>query len=158
VANGSFAYSSYLGGEKSDVGRAIAVAPSGLVYFAGSTYGETFPIAGNALQPNTAGGGDIFLCEMDLTRSGEPGLLYSTFFGGSGLDEVRKMMLDSSGKLLLTGVTTSPDFPVTAGAVQPTFAGVANAFLARLDVTGPDKSSLLYSTYLGGSGGDVAYD
>src|SRR5262249_36855941 len=154
----AFAYSSYLGGEKSDDGRAIAVTPSGTVYLAGGTYGTTFPAAGNALQANPGGGGDIFLCQMDLTISGEPGLKYMTFFGGSGLDQVRKMMLDSSGRLLLTGVTTSPDFPVTSGALQSNLAGVANAFLARLNVAGPDTSSLLYSTYLGGSGGDVAYD
>ena len=56
-----------------------------------------------------------------LTKSGEASLVYATYLGGSGLDEVRKLALDSSGRLLIAGTTLSTDFPVTADAFQPAF-------------------------------------
>jgi hypothetical protein len=155
---GAFTYSSYLGGELTEEGRAIAVAPSGIVYFAGDTVSTVFPLAGNSYQPTPFGGGDIFLAEMDLTKSGVDSLVYSTYLGGSGLDAVRKMIIDSSGKLLLTGYTLSPDLPVTPDALQSTFRGIANVFVTRLDLATPSNNIISYSTYFGGSGGDVAYD
>ncbi len=155
---GAFTYSSYLGGESMDQGRAIAVAPSGIVYFAGDTVSTMFPLAGNSYMPTPFGGGDIFLAEMDLTQSGVNALIYSTYLGGSGLDAVRKMIIDSSGKLLLTGYTLYPDLPVTQGALQSTLTGIANVFVARLDLAASDNNIIAYETYFGGSGGDVAYD
>jgi hypothetical protein len=95
---------------------------------------------------------------MDLTKSGVDSLVYSTFLGGSGLDAVRKMIIDSSGKLLLTGYTLSPDLPVTQDALQSTLRGIANVFVTRLDLATPSNNIISYSTYFGGSGGDVAYD
>ena len=58
----------------------------------------------------------------------------------------------------MVGTTLSTDFPTTPDAVQPAFGGIANVFLARLDLAAPRSSVLSYSTYLGGSGGDVASD
>jgi hypothetical protein len=154
---GAFVYSSYLGGESTEQGRAIAVTPSGsAVYFAGDTVSTLFPLAGNSYQPTPFGGGDIFVAQMDLSKSGIDSLVYSTYLGGSGLEAVRKMVLDASGKPLLTGYTLSTDFPVTAGAVQSNLRGIANVFVTRLDLAAPNIIS--YSTYFGGSGGDVAYD
>ena len=155
---GAFTYSSYLGGELTEEGRAIAVAPSGIVYFAGDTVSTMFPLAGNSYQPTPFGGGDIFLAEMDLTKSGVDSLVYSTYLGGSGLDAVRKMIVDSSGKLLLTGYTLSPDLPVTQDALQSALKGIANVFVTRLDLAGAGNNIIVYDTYFGGSGGDVAYD
>jgi Beta-propeller repeat len=155
---GAFTYSSYLGGESTEQGRAIAVAPSGMVYFAGDTVSTMFPLAGNSYMPTPFGGGDIFVAQMDLTKSGVESLVYSTYLGGSGLDAVRKMVVDSSGKLLLTGYTLSPDLPVTPDALQSTLNGIANVFVTRLDLAGAGNNIISYSTYFGGSGGDVAYD
>jgi hypothetical protein len=154
---GSFAYSTYLGGELDDAGRAIAVSPSGAVYVAGDTLSTQFPQAGNQYQPTFLGGGDLFVVQMDLTKSGLNSLVYSTFLGGSKLEGVRKMIIDPGGKLLLTGYTLSPDFPVTRGALQSSLVGPANVFIARMDLTAPPSGALLYATYFGGSGGDVAY-
>ena len=67
--------------------------------------------------------------------------------------------LDPAGNAWLTGITNSADFPVTVTAVDPSFNGVADAFVAELSANG---SSLLYSSYLGGSqsdgGDDIARD
>jgi hypothetical protein len=156
--SGSLAYASYLGAENDDAGRAIAVAPNGTVYLAGETDGTQFPQAGNQYQSTFLGGGDVFIAIMDLTQSKVGSLLYSTYFGGSKLDNVRKIALDPNGKLLLTGYTLSPDFPVTPGALQATMTGPANIFVTRLDLAAATSGTVLYSTYFGGSGGDVAYD
>jgi hypothetical protein len=157
-SDGGIAYSSYLGGEKNDTGRAIVVAPNGTVYVAGDTNGTQFPQAGNQYQATFLGGGDIFIAQMDLTKPNAASLLYSTYFGGSQLDAVRKIALDANGKLLLTGYTLSTDFPATANALQSALAGPANVFVSRVDPTAAPGNFVLYSTYLGGSGGDVAYD
>jgi hypothetical protein len=151
------AYSSFLGGELNDDGRAIAVAPSGMVYFAGSTSSTTFPLAGNSYRSTLQGGVDIFVAQMDLTKSGLDSLVYTTYFGGSDNEELRGMALDSSGNLLLTGYTLSADFPVTPDAAQSRIGGNADAFVARLDLTAPPDSVVKYATYLGGKGGDVGY-
>jgi hypothetical protein len=154
----SLAYSSYLGGETIDEGRAVAVTPAGIVYFAGSTLSGQFPLAGLSYRDQLAGAVDIFLCQMDLTKSGTSSLLYATYIGGSGVEELRKIALDGQGKVLLTGYTLSTDFPVTGDAFQSSNKGGGDVFLMRFDPAAPPSAAVLYSTYLGGRGGDVAYD
>ena len=154
-------YSTYLGGELDDDGRAIAVTPSGTVYVAGSTNSTGFPQAGNQYNSGLTGFLDGWIAQMDLTQSGPAALVYSTYLGGSDLDEIRKISIDPSGKLLITGYTMSVDFPVTANAYQNQLAGQdgnADAFVARVDLSAPSNQFLNYSSYLGGSDGEVAYD
>jgi hypothetical protein len=158
AASPTLVYSSYLGGEALDDGRAIAVSPSGAVYVAGATLSTQFPLAGNSYRPEGKGNGDIFVVQMDLTKSGEPSLVYGTYLGGTKLDDVRRIALDAADRVLLTGYTLSPDFQVTSDALQSQLAGIANTFITRLDLKAPRSSVLSYSTYFGGSGGDVAYD
>jgi hypothetical protein len=156
----TLAYSTYLGGELSDDGFAIAVTPSGTVYAAGSTSSTGFPQAGAQYSPTLNGGAyvDGWVAQMDLTKSGNPSLIYSSYLGGGDLDEIFKIAIDPSGKLLVTGYTMSSDFPVTADAFQKTLGGNADAFVARLDFTKPQAGFLDYATYLGGLNGDAGYD
>lgn len=146
----------YLGGSGQDVGRAIAVDAAGNVYIAGITYSYDFPItAANAYQISYISGGDAFLAKLNL---GAGTLLYSTYIGGTFTDEVKKIVIEPSGRVALAGYTLSPDFPLTQGAMQTTWGGNGNAFLAILDPAAPVHEGLVYSTYFGGSGGEVAYD
>ena len=150
-------YSTYLGGELRDYGQSIAVTPNGTVYVAGSTESAQFPQAGAQYRGTLAGFLDIWVAQMDLTKSGVDSLLYSTYLGGSDLDEVSAIALDPTGKLLLTGYTMSPDFPVTGDAARGALAGNADAFIVRLDFTRPQAGFVNYATYLGGVSGDAGY-
>jgi hypothetical protein len=89
----------------------------------------------------------------------DPTLAYSTYLGGSNLDSGEGIAVDASGNAYVTGETWSTDFPTTSGAFQTTFGGgpvgePTDAFVSKLNAAG---SALLYSTYLGGSGGDFGF-
>jgi len=102
------------------------------------------------LQPTNDGGVDAFVAAFDPTGQT---LLYSTYLGGSGDDYGQGIAVDSVGDAYVTGYTGSTNFP-TSNPLQPTNHGGADAFVAALD---PAGATLLYSTYLGGSAGDVGY-
>lgn len=153
--NATLLYSTYLGGELSDDGRAIALGANGLVYFGISTSSTLFPMEGNSWRGNLQGNIDIILGVMDMTQSGTASLVYDTYFGGSANEEVRGIALDAAGNMLVTGYTLSPDFPVTLNALQSSYGGNTDAFVS---VVNPNQAGfVIYSTYLGGSQGDVAY-
>jgi hypothetical protein len=156
----ALAYSTYLGGELDDDGRAIAVDKNGLVYFGITTDSTQFPYNYGGPAPYRAslqGGLDTIVGVMDMTKAGTNSLVWDTYFGGSANDEVRKIALDAKGNVLVTGYTLSPDFPVTQDALRSSYGGNGNVFVSVLNPLNP-SSFVVYSTYLGGSGGEVAYD
>ncbi len=142
-------YASYLGGSSFDDANAVAVDASGNVYLAGLTSSPDFPIK-SALQSKTAGSTDVFVAKLDPTGQE---LLYATYLGGTSEDAAYAIAVDATGSAYVTGNTESSDFPTTSGALQPDNGGASNAFVAKLE---PDGAALAYSTYLGGSGYDVA--
>ena len=137
------AYSTYLGGNDDDWGRGIAVDAAGNVYVTGQTYSTDFPIL-SPFQPAAGGSYDTFVTKLDATGST---LLYSTYLGGSGGDRSQGIAVDAAGNAYVTGQTYSTDFP-TRNPFQAAFGGGSDAFVTKLDAAG---STLLYSTYLGGS-------
>jgi len=144
----SLVYSTYLGGGRYEYGNGIAADSAGNAYVTGYTSSTNFPTV-NALQPASGGGSaDAFVAK--LTADGSS-LVYSTYLGGADLDVGRGIAADSEGNAYVTGETLSTDFP-TANALQPTLGGYYDAFVAKLTA---DGSSLVYSTYLGGSGEDM---
>ena len=84
----------------------------------------------------------------------DPVLTYSTYLGGSSADAAYGIAADSSGNAYLVGVTFSTNFPVTAGAAQPTNNEPSNTSFECITITklNPTGTALVYSTYLGGSG------
>jgi hypothetical protein len=148
-------YSSYLGGENDDDGRALVLLPNGQVYVGISTDGLLFPLAGFSYNPNNSGGYDAAIALFDTTQTGVASLIYSTYLGGSANDMLRGMALDNLGNLVVTGYTLSPNFPVTTDALQGVYGGGGDAFVTVVNALTP-TTFLKYSTFLGGSDGEVA--
>jgi hypothetical protein len=143
-------YSTYLGGVGNDYGFGIAVDGSGNAYVTGITSSSNFPTTLGAFQtacPVRCLNNHAFVTKLNASGSA---LVYSTYLGGSGGDAGNGIAVDASANAHLTGSTSSSDFPTTPGAFQTTYGGDGNAFITKLNASG---SALVYSTYLGGSGG-----
>lgn len=165
-------YATYLGGSStnvpsvsrfdSDALTAIAIDSAGNAYVTGDSGSSDFPVTTGVAQSSNKeiGRGGFTATVTELNPSGSA-LIYSTYIGGTGLssdahgDEGDAITLDASGNAYITGYTYSSDFPVTASAFQTINNGTShsqsNSFLTKLSPTG----SLLYSSFLGGSGGDA---
>ncbi|HEX5410772.1 MAG TPA: SBBP repeat-containing protein [Terriglobia bacterium] len=144
----TLSYSTYLGGGGIDFGRGVAVDASGDAFITGSTQSTNFPTE-RPLQVGLDGGSDAFLAELDPTGAF---LLYSTYLGGSGADEALAIALDGSGIPCVAGYTFSSNFP-TQSALQSSLSGASDAFVAQIN---PAISTLVFSTYLGGSASESA--
>jgi Beta-propeller repeat len=150
AAGSALAYSSYLGGGGADLAHAIAVDAGGSAYVAGETNSTNFPTA-NPFQAASGGSSDAFVTKVNAAGSA---LVYSTYLGGGNSDAGYGIALDAGGSAFVSGSTDSSDFP-TASPFQAAAAGANDAFVTKLNSAG---SALVYSTYMGGSGGDVAKD
>jgi hypothetical protein len=141
--------STYLGGYHSDYGSCIAVDSRGNVYVAGYTESPGFPTMSGAFNTSYRDG-DVFVAKFDkdLTR-----LLASTYMGGHSGDYVRSIAVDSGGNIYIAGQTSSSDFPTTDGSCDTKKGGYSDAFLVKFN---DGLTSLLASTYLGGSSDDYA--
>ncbi len=140
-------YSTYLGGFDFELGNSIAVDSSGNAYITGQTFSPDFP-TGGSLQPVMRGLSDAFISKLNAAGNA---IVYSTYLGGSDLENGLSIAVDNAGNAYVTGQTTSSDFPVV-NALQPTLAGSADAFVAKLSTSG---SALVYSTYLGGRSSEI---
>ena len=153
-------YSSCIGPAQS-VG--IAVDSAGNAYVVGQTHSPDFPTTPGAFQRTFVGGEDClfeYVCTDVVVAKLNPAgseLVYSTYLGGTGGEHAGGIAVDSSGNAIVTGDTSSIDFPTTAGAVQVEKANrypySSDMFVTRLNASG---DGLIYSTYLGGSAGEMA--
>ena len=166
AAGTAFSYSTYLGGNSGDEGNGIAVDTSGNAYVTGSTPSTNFPTA-NAFQPSNSGmerwgqSTDAFVTKLNPAGTG---LVYSTYLGGNvphpdafgvyfASDTGLSIAVDASGSAYVAGGTGSTDFPVTNAYQWSNPSYNDTAFVTKF---APSGSSLVYSTYLGGSSpGDV---
>ena len=175
-------YSTYLAGNGGDgSGFGIAVDATGAAYVTGATNSTSFPTSAGAAQTTFGGGScgnsshlfdcpDAFVAKLNRTGST---LAYSTYLGGSSFDFGMAIAVDHAGNAYVVGGTDSLDFPTTdpiqvfkggSCSVGPTYYrsldaqgfsfDCPNAFLTKIN---PKGSALLFSTYLGGGSGDVAF-
>ncbi len=103
---------------RNEHGRSIAVDSTGLAYIAGDTNSAVFPVTSNAAQNVLGGGHDGFFVKVNAAGSS----LYSTYLGGRNDDFPKGVALDNSGNIVIAGVTSSPNFPVSL-ALQNAMGG-----------------------------------
>jgi hypothetical protein len=140
------------GGSKYDFPFGIAVDGSGSAIIVGETGSSDFPTTTNAYDDTLDGGTAGFL--IRISRDGSE-LEYSTLLDGSKGDECQSVSLRPSGEVLIFGRSSSDNFPTTVDAVDRTFNGWVDCVFIEFDI---DSSSILYSTYLGGSELDAPDD
>ncbi len=163
-------YSTYLAARDSDYGYGIAVDSGGHAYVTGRTDSNNFPTTAGAFRPSFSGGScgqntacfDAFVTKVNPSGSG---LVYSTYLGGTGDDRANwnggGIAVDSFDAAYVTGLTRSTDFPMVnpfqsthapgPSPSNPSFGLNSDVFVTKID---PSGQTLVYSTYLGGTGDD----
>lgn len=165
-------YATYIGGSGEDQPHSLIVDPQGNLILAGRTNSANYPVTNPGGQIGTGGGYDIVVTKLNATGSA---LIGSKKIGGSGNDGVNinasrglqslqrnygddgrsEVILDGAGNVYVASSTQSTIFPVTAGCFQPLFGGdTQDGVLLKLN---SNLSTLLFASYLGGSGNDAAY-
>ena len=145
----SFVYSTFLGGDSTDVSSGIAVDSAGNAYVAGWTDSSDFPTR-NAFQSNLRNFPNAFIAKLNAAGND---LLYSTYLGGSNGrgDLGLSIAIDSSANAYLAGNTNAIDFPTTPGAFRRTLSlrntDDNDSFVAKINTNASGTASLVYSTY-----------
>jgi hypothetical protein len=149
----SVVYSTYLGGTSSEIGIDIAVDTLGNAYVTGWTASSDFPTTAGAFDTTRSASNDVFITKVDASGTW---LNYSTYLGGSGASgsgqQPSDIAVDPAGNAYVTGTAFGTDFPTTLGSFYPWRTDYYEAFVTKMDSVG---SSLVYSTYLGGSEVDI---
>ena len=163
-------YVTYIGGSSTQYPVGLAVDGGFNAYIAGTTNSSDFPTTAGAIQAKaSAPGNHVFVSKLDSIGQFN---LYSTYLSGTGVDTASGLAVDSLGRAYVFGTTTTPSlptssgFPITPGALQPSAGAVNQFFFTKINPALNGPSSLLYSTYIGGTtpstgvvtGGAVAVD
>ncbi len=165
-------YATYLGGAQNDHVHSMIVDPAGNLVIAGRTLSSNFPVTPGCYQGTNHGWWDIVVTKFNATGTG---LIGSTYIGGAASDGVNydsteygygqlkynygddsrsEVLLDNSGNVYVTGSTNSSDFPVTPTAISSTIKGAQDGVVFKLNSS---LTSLIWSTYIGGSSYDAGY-
>lgn len=146
----SLLYSTYLGGSDVDSSNDIVVDASGVVYIAGETDSTDFPVLNEFMTDPGDSFRDGVVTRLDTSQSGVSSLLYSSYIGGDFFDVLDGIALGPGDLVYLSGYSYSSDFPVL-NAYNSANSGGGDAVVLQMDLTQSGASSLLYSTYIGGS-------
>ncbi len=148
-AAGALVYTTVLGGASGEEGNGIAVDEAGNAYVAGETFSPDFPVL-NAWQPGFAGYEDAYVIKLDA----EGRLVYSTFIGGTGAEEIDDIVADFIGNVYVSGEVYSDDYPLLNPWQTQVFGpGDEDGFISIFDANG----QLAYSTYIGSSQRDQIF-
>ncbi len=140
-------YATYLGGSNTGAVTATAVDASGNLYVGGWTSAVDFPTH-TPFQASNKGNVDAFIAKLNSTGTQ---LLYATYIGGNGADQVAGIAVDAAGEAYATGFTASTNFPL-ASPIRSTLGGSRAAFVLKLNSAG---TGLMFSTYLCGTAYDM---
>jgi gliding motility-associated-like protein len=175
-------YSTYIGGELSELPHSLIVNDAGELYVYGTTGSAEYPTTVDAYDSTFAGGSGANLAngiyvnyyngvDIVISKLNSDGnqLLASTYLGGTGndglnlnpnltynyADQVRgEIILNSEDEPIIASSTFSSDYPITVGVFNPTFSGNQDGVISKLS---PDLKTLTWSSYYGGNQGDAIY-
>ncbi len=149
----SLVYSTFIGGSNEDVCRALVIDSNGDAYLTGNTKSTDFPVTSGALDTSHNNNDDVFIVKVGKTGAS---LVFSTYIGGSASDIGMDIDIDGNGYCYFTGYSeysfnATTDYPTTSGAYDTSHNGYTDGFVSKINSTG---SSLVYSTFIGGSNDD----
>ena len=147
--SGKLEWASYLGGTGTDRGNELALDQNDNLYITGYTGSVDFPTTSGAFQAILSGTSDAF-----ITKFNSYGVMeWSTYYGGDGFEFAKDITVDNNDNVLVTGITTSSGFPVTAGVVQTLFqGGTQDIFIGKFDNSGVHQ----WATFYGGSSSETS--
>ncbi|WP_345080301.1 SBBP repeat-containing protein [Nemorincola caseinilytica] len=148
--NGARQWSTYYGGPGNDYINGITLDPANNVYITGRTESATLIATAGVFQAARSGSADAFVAKFN-GPSGTGTIMFSTYYGGTGVDEGYSVACDATNNVYITGQTTSITNIATAGAHQAALSGANDAFIGMLNTTGTTRS---WGTYFGGPGTD----
>jgi hypothetical protein len=148
VIDPALVYSTYIGGIGGDSALDIAVDGEGAAYVSGLTNSTDFP-GPSPIQSTKGALTDAYVLKINPAGNA---VVFGAWIGGSGSESAPAVSVDLSGNVYLAGVTTSTNFPLR-NPLQTSITGPTDAFVLKIDSSG---STLLYSTYFGGTGADNA--
>ncbi len=135
-------YSGNFGGDDEELCHALGIDNDGNIIVSGSTLSKNFPLK-NAIQTSKKDTSDTFIIKYDPDFNP----IWSTYFGGSGIDLAIDLVTDSENNIIIKGCTTSKDFGVTNGAVQDKLIGNSDHYILKID----EDCKILWCTFFGGS-------
>jgi hypothetical protein len=153
-------YSTFFGGSLTETAVKVAVDSAQMIYLAGSTDSPDFVTTDGSKLTGTQ---NIFISKINpLPATGQPELLYLVYLGGTEIDTLSGIAVDTNFSIYVAGTTNSPQFPTTSNAFQtlPSAPGVFHGFVSKISATQNNNTpptisyNLTYSSYLGGNGTD----
>jgi hypothetical protein len=145
--------STLIGGTGAETLGAMTATPESKIFLTGNTTSSDLPTV-NPQQSAIDGTSDAFIMMLDPSQSGSGMLVYSTYLGGADDDYGNGITYDAQRRIVVAGTTRSPDFPFVSG-VQSVNGSNQTAFVSIIDTTKTTTSTLVYSTYIGGAGGET---
>ncbi len=129
---------------------AMAIDLTDAVFVAANTFYTGAPVTAGVFDETYNSSGDIYLAKINNTGTN---LIFGTYLGGGGTESPAAVKVDASGNQIVLGITNSDRYPTTSGAYDRTFGGLTDMILAKFNSTG---TALMYSTFIGESGSDIA--
>ncbi|MEM0996701.1 MAG: PKD domain-containing protein [Bacteroidota bacterium] len=149
VIDPTLVFSTFTGSFADNFGFTATYDDSGNLFAGGITYGPGYPATTGAFQVPFGGG----LFDMSISKFGPNGThLWSSYLGGSDVDQPHSLIANDLGELFIMGRTNSNNFPVVAGSYDVTHNGDADIIVSKLN---PNGNILLGSTYIGGAQDDA---
>ncbi len=154
VIDPALIFSTFMGSIADNWGYTATYDNAGNFYAGGIAFSNGYPFSPGAFQTvfgggdNSEGAGAYDITIMKLNTNGSQ-RMYATYIGGGGDEQPHSLIVDNSGNLVISGRTTSPNFPITLPTLGP--GGGFDIFLAKLN---PDGTNLISSRKFGGKGSD----